>query len=241
MIRFFRQIRQTLIQQNNMGKYVKYAVGEILLVMIGILLAVQVNAWYQNSQDRKVEHQLLLGLKNSITKDSMKIHWNLRNFERIRKNALYLDSMLEVKADYSQKMDTAFGRISVFTVTESDYVIFDRIKSLKSGIISSDSLFTSLSNYYNNSKFLAEVDRYFQNGAYFRQAIYPKYFKHYRYGRFAQIADYEKIKASNEIRVAIDYCINDANYYRGGTQHRKERARELIVLINSELKRFYYD
>lgn len=224
-----------------MGRYFKYALGEILLVMIGILLAIQVNAWYQNSQDRNLEKQLLLELKNSITKDSISIDWNLKNFIEIRKSAMYLDSMLEVQANYTQKMDSAFGKISVFTVTESDYVIFERIKSLKSGLISNDSLFTSLSNYYNFSKFLADVDRYFQNGAYFRRDIYPKYFKHYRYGSYAQIADFEKLRVSNEVRVAIDYCINDAGYYRNQTKRRKVHSRELIEDISQELKRFKND
>jgi hypothetical protein len=45
MIRIFRHIRQKLIEQENMRKYVWYALGEILLVMIGILLALQVNNW----------------------------------------------------------------------------------------------------------------------------------------------------------------------------------------------------
>lgn len=241
MIKFFRQIRYKLMSENKTARYLKYAIGEIALVMIGILLAIQVNAWYQNSQDRKLENQILVELKNSIAKDSMSIHRNLFNFKRIQKSAWYLDSVLTAKSDYHQKMDSAFGRISAFTVTESDYVVFERIKSMKSGLISNDSLFTSLSNYYNFSKFLSGVDRYFQNGAYFRQAIYPKYFKHYRYGRYAQIADYKQLSTSNEIRVAIDYCINDAAYYKNRTQHRKEHARELIEMIEKELKRFGHD
>ena len=91
---------------------------------------------------------------------------------------------------------------------------------------------------YNFSKFLADVDRYFQNGAYFRKDIYPKYFKYYRYGRIAKVADYDVLLNSNEIKIAIDYCINDANYYWSQTRHRKEHARELINNITKELKRF---
>ena len=45
MIKFFRHIRQTLINDNKMGKYFKYAIGEILLVVIGILIALQINNW----------------------------------------------------------------------------------------------------------------------------------------------------------------------------------------------------
>jgi len=45
MIKFFRHIRKSLIEQNKMGKYFKYAIGEIILVVIGILIALQINNW----------------------------------------------------------------------------------------------------------------------------------------------------------------------------------------------------
>lgn len=45
MIKFFRHIRQKLISEGKTRKYFQYAIGEILLVMIGILLAIQVNNW----------------------------------------------------------------------------------------------------------------------------------------------------------------------------------------------------
>ena len=52
MIKFFRHIRQNLIMENKTRKYLKYAVGEIVLVVIGILIALQVNNWNEN---RKTE------------------------------------------------------------------------------------------------------------------------------------------------------------------------------------------
>ena len=45
MLKLFRRIRYNLLEQNKTGKYFKYAIGEILLVMVGILLALQVNNW----------------------------------------------------------------------------------------------------------------------------------------------------------------------------------------------------
>ena len=45
MIKFFKRIRQNLLLEGKTGKYLKYAIGEIVLVMIGILLALQVNNW----------------------------------------------------------------------------------------------------------------------------------------------------------------------------------------------------
>ena len=59
MIKFFRHIRYTLMETEKTGKYLKYAIGEIILVVIGILIALQVNTWNQN-RIAKVKEQLLL-------------------------------------------------------------------------------------------------------------------------------------------------------------------------------------
>jgi hypothetical protein len=65
MIKFFRKIRQNLLMENKTGKYFKYAIGEIFLVMIGILLALQVSNWNNHRQNRISEQKIL----NSIHKD----------------------------------------------------------------------------------------------------------------------------------------------------------------------------
>ncbi len=59
MIKFFRNIRQNLIMENKTSKYLKYAIGEIVLVMIGILLALQVNNWNENRK-QLIQQEFLL-------------------------------------------------------------------------------------------------------------------------------------------------------------------------------------
>ncbi|MBT8205860.1 MAG: hypothetical protein KJO20_10835 [Eudoraea sp.] len=59
MIKFFRRIRQQLLTENQFSKYIFYAIGEIILVVIGILIALQINTWNQNRLDSKEETQLL--------------------------------------------------------------------------------------------------------------------------------------------------------------------------------------
>jgi len=77
MIKFFRKIRQNLLSEGKTGKYLKYAIGEIVLVMIGILLALQVSNWNQDRKDRISEHKLLDNIhrdfiQNKIGFDSVK-------------------------------------------------------------------------------------------------------------------------------------------------------------------------
>jgi hypothetical protein len=66
MIKFFRKIRQNLLMENKTGKYLKYAVGEIILVVIGILIALNINNWNESNKSRASEKLLLTNLKEEF-------------------------------------------------------------------------------------------------------------------------------------------------------------------------------
>ncbi|MGB5701083.1 DUF6090 family protein [Muriicola sp.] len=67
MIKFFRKIRQKLLSENKIGKYLTYAIGEIVLVVIGILIALQINNWNENRKQQiklqQIYHEILADLK----------------------------------------------------------------------------------------------------------------------------------------------------------------------------------
>ena len=66
MIKFFRKIRQKLLSENKFSKYLLYAIGEIILVVIGILIALQINNWDQNTSLNKQEIKALKNLKEDF-------------------------------------------------------------------------------------------------------------------------------------------------------------------------------
>ncbi len=73
MFKFFRHIRRKLLSESRFNRYLIYAIGEIALVMIGILLAFQVNSWNQNridnlAKDEAVKdlHQEFLAIKKTL-------------------------------------------------------------------------------------------------------------------------------------------------------------------------------
>jgi hypothetical protein len=66
MISFFRKIRQKLLSQNQVTRYLVYALGEIALVMIGILLALQVNNWNEERKIRIAEQSILQNLRTEL-------------------------------------------------------------------------------------------------------------------------------------------------------------------------------
>jgi len=69
MIKFFRKIRQKLLQQNRITKYLAYALGEILLVVIGILIALQVNNANQRRLDNIRRNEYIIRIKGDIESD----------------------------------------------------------------------------------------------------------------------------------------------------------------------------
>jgi len=73
MIKFYRKIRYELIEKNKTGKYLKYAIGEIILVMIGILLALQVNNWNQQRIAAEKEELLLKELHDEFVNNKKQL------------------------------------------------------------------------------------------------------------------------------------------------------------------------
>ncbi|TMM51392.1 hypothetical protein FEE95_21935 [Maribacter algarum] len=88
MIKFFRKIRYDLIKKNKTGKYLKYAVGEIVLVMIGILLALQVSNWNQRHQNGKQETILLTQLLNEYSNNLIQLNSKIETRDDIMKSSL---------------------------------------------------------------------------------------------------------------------------------------------------------
>ncbi len=65
MIKFFRKIRQNLLIENKIGKYLKYAIGEIILVVIGILFALSINNWNESRKD-SISELMFKGFKTRV-------------------------------------------------------------------------------------------------------------------------------------------------------------------------------
>ena len=69
MIKFFRKIRRELLEQNKTTKYVKYALGEIFLVVIGILIALQINNWNEEKIQKGELNDVLMSVSNGVLSD----------------------------------------------------------------------------------------------------------------------------------------------------------------------------
>ena len=101
MIRFFRHLRQRLLANDKFSKYLLYAFGEIVLVMIGILLALQVNNWNEDRKAKLAQTELLKGVMESLKADSTSFVGAQNSLESIQKlhQDLYQYSLGKIEAD----------------------------------------------------------------------------------------------------------------------------------------------
>ena len=102
MIKFFRTIRKKLISEGKTSKYFKYAIGEIVLVVIGILIALQINNWNEERKSNEQIHALLDNLTMSIEEDKEYLN-NTAILHEFRSNSFSLlyQNALNKKEPYS--------------------------------------------------------------------------------------------------------------------------------------------
>lgn len=105
MIKFFRKIRQKLLSENKFSKYLLYAIGEIVLVVIGILIALQINNWNEARKKQNLKgvykRELIADLEKDINQLSIDIDKTVEDLENcktigriITKNELDIDSII---------------------------------------------------------------------------------------------------------------------------------------------------
>ncbi|KPM32935.1 Hypothetical protein I595_1362 [Croceitalea dokdonensis DOKDO 023] len=96
MIKFFRRIRQELLSDGKFYKYLLYAVGEIVLVVIGILIALQIDSWNQDKKNRKLEQQYYCRLLEDVKQDYSNYEYSLELLNvRINANNIMIQKLLD--------------------------------------------------------------------------------------------------------------------------------------------------
>lgn len=120
MVKFFRRIRQRLLTENKVSKYLLYAFGEIILVVIGILIALGVNNWNEEKKDRRAGEDLLVRIHRDLVKDTVDFNNAISQNDALREDLkgllvdLYdgIDNINEVRkmsTTWDQMLDQAFS------------------------------------------------------------------------------------------------------------------------------------
>jgi len=139
MIKFFRKIRQNLLMENKTGKYFKYAIGEIILVVIGILIALSINNWNENRKLQKIEISLIKELRIGLVQDTIKVMSYLSILD-ISENAIKNINNAFEKNELPDSLNIWFGESMFRTGWDGALAPYETLKSQGITIISNDTL-----------------------------------------------------------------------------------------------------
>ena len=100
MIKFFRRTRQNLLNEGKTSKYLNYAIGEIILVVIGILIAVSINNWNQGKVAKNSELNFYKNTKQQLLDDAnnikSQIEYSSKNLEEFKYAIKIIQEKVEV-------------------------------------------------------------------------------------------------------------------------------------------------
>ncbi|GGK24641.1 hypothetical protein GCM10007962_18590 [Yeosuana aromativorans] len=140
MIKFFRNIRKKLLSEGKTTNYVKYAIGEIVLVVIGILIALQINNWNEQRKYKNLEVSMLTEIRASLQESLHEINDMIQRNEKFVDNYTILLDHINNNLPYNKSLDFYFGQLEHWVSPYFNYSAFDTLKTLGAELISNDSL-----------------------------------------------------------------------------------------------------
>ena len=152
MFKLFRKIRYNLMKQNKTSRYFKYALGEIVLVVIGILIALQINNWNENRKNRQFESEIITLINDNLLKDSTSLTLELKK----SKIALASTDRLLTQVSqgvYNDSLHYLIGDIMNFQRFKSQSSAFEVLKSKGIENIRNNRLQLALISYYDEILF----------------------------------------------------------------------------------------
>lgn len=161
MIKFFRKIRQRLLTENKFSKYLIYAIGEIILVVIGILVAININNWNENRKNYKIEISYIKGILTNIDSDINSLEYTIvMDTLRIQSYTFIVRAFSGKGNDDSLLKSHLLNSMLVTNFTEQKTVFEDMKSSGKLNLIKSDSIRYKIQEYYNSSSAMAQRQEY---------------------------------------------------------------------------------
>lgn len=148
MILFMRKIRQQLLVKSKFTKYLAYVIGEIVLIVIGILIALSIDNWNNSRISRNTEIAILKEMKSNLSIDLADIRLNIElNKNSLKANTLVLKS-LENPNDINDSLRYSYANLTLTTMLDINNSSYENLKSFGFHIIKNDSLRIKITELY---------------------------------------------------------------------------------------------
>ena len=237
MIKFFRKIRQDLLTENRFSKYLIYAIGEIVLVVIGILIALQINNWNENRKEGKFEQKLYTELMESLKRNNEQLIGGIKYSEESIKSCQVILKHIEDNLPYQDTLDKHFATSLRWWHPTLRNNAFESLKNHYGlHLLKNDSIRNQLSliNELDWLDFLiVQQEDYFSNTI---GPLLPSLFKEYSVEKEMEPYNFDELRNSRQylhiLNTSIDMRRRQIRWYKFAVNSREE----IIAMIIDEIK-----
>lgn len=237
MLHFFRKMRKALIPESRFGRYFFYALGEIVLVVIGILIALQINNWNETRKEaifeRKMLNEILVSVQQNI--DYLNLGIN-RNNEAIHSCTIILDHF-EKGLPYSDSLDHHFSYSLQWFQPSITNNAYESLKSYGLHLIRNDLIRDQLGEIYEWKYSKVLNDR---QDEYFFSTVSPMLVELFESNEFRgkmKPTDYQQLKNSKRYFHILNTLISNRKLQNEFWERIKNDRLRLAKLIETELNK----
>ena len=150
MIKLFRHIRQRLLAENRFSKYLLYAIGEIILVVIGILIALQINNWNQAQKDHAYEVKMLSEIVKGLEADQLNLQGDLKAYTVLSNTVDHFTNLTSNNnVIFHDSMQQELWKLNIGKYFQFNRGPYDALKSSGIDRISNDSIRNHLIKFFD--------------------------------------------------------------------------------------------
>lgn len=209
MIKFFGKIRQRLLSENKFGNYLIYGIGEVILIVIGILLALYLNNINSEQKSNLVEIKLLIELKSNIKSSIKSFERTLETEQEYLESNLLILDYLDNKKPYDDNLLKPFS--TYFWTVSSNPISggYTYLKSKGIDLITNDSLRKNLSVLFEKEFLIIKEENQVWANNLQQNISYP-----YHVSRFRRYFLHDSISGDLEVTKPFNYndLINDDKF-----------------------------
>jgi hypothetical protein len=243
MLKFFRRIRQQLLTQNKLSKYLLYAIGEIILVVIGILIALQINNWNEGRKRSQTEVQLLQTMKQAIEYDIKQTKFYMEGNERVVKSCKIILNALDNDVPYHDSLSLHFEQANQWWKVLISKHAYENAKLYGLDFIEHDFTRNQLSSLYEGLWSFAEtLDE--RQAMYYYQTVTPvlsdlfeSIDHNWHIAEKGNVPyDYEALKKDKTYRNILNTNIGNRENYNAWIQLARSNMTTLQEFLKNEIE-----
>lgn len=239
MLKFFKKIRRKLLSESKFNKYLVYAAGEIILVVIGILIALQFNDWSKEKERNILEHRILSEMHTNLKMDSVDMEGNIERNTKVLNSAQAILDQLENQVAWNDSMKTHYARLDNY-ISKVALVLssYENLKSLGFDLIRNNELRTKIHQVYAQQyPFVVRMEKEHLEAMKYSLLLPQLTSKLETISRLESMpVNYRALMEDNTFKETIRLYINTQKGFIGLYIELLELETELIKMIELELE-----